>query len=296
LNASKQLQNNRELYSQYYTIDAKGTRVLQMAEVVRTRRDREVERLQNRFKSIEPFTVQEPDIILLPLMDSVVIKTSQSLWEYMHRNLRNPQEITVLLNGKEADGMMQVKRIIDEEKIRKNNKPKLNLHEEEVDKLLDGKDEYKLLNEKDEYKFLNEDVSNYPYMKFYSTYNSVVTLKTMKNVLVVFEDSPDEKNRDIGSSEYWETIAGYMPIKNFANKVYPSVASRLSSGRDNRLTLYWDPLFDFTAQEDFKDFVFYNNSSNKGVWLTIQGLTEKGEIIYYRKQITNAVSSKDIKE
>lgn len=274
LNSGKKLQNNHELYSQYYTIDARGTRVLQIADVTRTKRSREIERLQNRFKSIEPATVHEPDTILLPLMDSVVIKTSQSLWEYMHRNLRNPSEVKVILNGKEADGWMKVKRIIDEENIRENENPKLDL------------------NEKPEYNFLNEDVSNYPYMKFYSTYNSVVTLKTMKNVLVVFEYSPEEKNRDIGSSEYWETIAGYMPIKSFTNKVYPSAASRLSSGRDNRLTLYWDPLFDFTAQEESKDFIFYNNSSNKGVWLTIQGLTEKGEVIYYRKQITNATSSK----
>lgn len=278
LNSGKQLQNSHELYSQYYTIDARGTRVLQIADVTRTRRSREIERLQNRFKSIEPATVHQPDTILLPLMDSVVIKTSQSLWEYMHRNLRNPSGVTVLLNGEEADGRMKVKRIIDEEKIRENVNPKLDL------------------NEKPENQFLNEDVSNYPYMKFYSTYNSVVTRGTIKNVLVVFEYSPAEKNRDIGSSEYWETIAGYMPIKSFTNKVYPSAASRLSSGKDNRLTLYWDPLFDFTAQEDSKNFVFYNNSSNKGVWLTIQGLTEKGEVIYYRKQITNVTSSKDIKE
>ncbi|MDH5828765.1 hypothetical protein [Sphingobacterium faecium] len=76
-----------------------------------------------------------------------------------------------------------------------------------------------------------------------------------------------------------------MPMKAFGNKMYASEAERLSSGRDNRLTLYWDPFFDFTAQHDSKELVFYNNSSNTGVWVTIQGLTETGEVIYYRKRM-----------
>lgn len=260
---TKQLENKRGLRSDYFTVDASGKRVLQVAEVVRTRREREIDRLQKRFKASEPSTAHEPDMILLPLMDSVVIKTSQSLWEYMNRNLNNPSGITIILNGKFVESVGKIRA--DQGEMR--GAPMVNK------------------NEKEEYAFLNEDVSNYPFMKFYRTYNSTESQRTLRNVLVVFEYSPEEKDRDIGSSEYREIIAGYMPMKAFSNKMYASEAERLSSGRDNRLTLYWDPFFDFTAQHDSKELVFYNNSSNTGVWVTIQGLTETGEVIYYRKRM-----------
>lgn len=255
------------LPTDYYTLDATGKRVLQTAEVTRTKKQREIDRLQKRFQATEPHTVHEPDIILLPLMDSVVIKQSQSLRDYVDRNLPKTTKIVYILNGKLTfDPAAKNKRL--------ENKRVQNLG---VNPEMTGMTEIKDPNT----SFLDEDVSNYPYLKFYHTYNSVEY--TGENVLVVFEYSPAEIDREIGKSEYLEKIMGYMPIKEFRNKVYSSAKERLSSNSDNRLTLYWDPYFDFDKGTKSKDFVFFNNSKNKGVWVTVQGITSSGKIIYFRK-------------
>lgn len=248
------LDNRMGIRSDYFKIDAQGKRVLQVVEVSRTKRQREIDRLQKRFKSMEPFTVHEPDLILLPLMDSVVIKQSQSLREYISRNIM-AKDVNIILNGKAVAI------------FRGNNKDKLSQLDQEL-----------------ELSFLEEDVSNYPYMKFYRTYNSAESVGG-KNVLVVFSYSSAEINRDLGAEEYRDTIAGYMPIKKYSNKMYPSRTSQLASGVDTRLTLYWDPFFDFTQDDHAKEFVFYNSSLSKGVWVTITGLTETGKVVYYRKMI-----------
>jgi hypothetical protein len=70
--------------------------------------------------------------------------------------------------------------------------------------------------------------------------------------------------------------------------VYPTAAARLSAGLDTRLTLYWEPFFDINKDNSFKKLIFYNNSHNKGVWLTIQGMTETGKVVYYRRMIKNS--------
>jgi len=250
----RELDNRRGIRSDYFKIDAQGKRVLQVVEVSRTKRQREIDRLQKRFKSMEPFTVHEPDLILLPLMDSVVIKQSQSLREYISRNIM-AKDISIILNGKAVDS------------FRSNSKDKLSQLDQDL-----------------ELSFLEEDVSNYPYMKFYRTYNSIEG-GAGKNVLVIFSYSSAEINRDLGAEEYLDTIAGYMPNEKYSNKIYPSGTSQLSSGADTRLTLYWDPFFDFTQGENSKEFAFYNSSLSKGVWVTIQGLTETGKVVYYRKMI-----------
>ncbi len=250
----KEVNNRRGIRSDYFNIDALGNRVLQVVEVSRTKRQREIDRLQKRFKSMEPLTVHEPDLILLPLMDSVVIKQSQSLKEYINRNIM-AKDVSIILNGKAVNS------------FRGNNKDKLSQLDHEL-----------------ELSFLEEDVSNYPCMKFYRTYNSAES-GAGKNVLVIFSYSPAEINRDLGAAEYLDTIAGYMPIEKYSNKIYPSSASQLSSGLDTRLTLYWDPFFDFTQNENVKEFVFYNSSLSRSVWLTIQGLTETGKVVYYRKML-----------
>lgn len=259
------------LGSAYFTIDARGNRVLQVAEVTRTRRQREIDRLQHRFRSVEPPTVHGPDSILLPLMDSVVIKTSQSLGEYIARKVP-ARDVVVILNGKLMGGRgVPNKRGSD-----------ANMMSNIGEKSKDQPSKSEELDTQSQLSFLDEDVSNYPYLKFYRTYNSPVY--SGLNVLVVFEYSPAEINRDLGAAAYHETIAGYMPMKEYESKRYPTAASRLSSGVDTRLTLYWDPFFDL-EQTTPKEFVFYNNSHNKGVWITIQGLTETGKIVYYRRLI-----------
>jgi hypothetical protein len=274
-NASRrELNNLKGLHSDYFTMDAHGNRVLQTVQVTRTRRQREIDRLQFRFRTIEPQTVHQPDLILLPLMDSSVIRMSQSLREYIATKVP-AQSVSIILNGKLAGGTGDVAKAAADGSGLSNV----------VKKTKTDPDKLEELNRQYQLSFLDEDVSNYPYLKFYRTYSSPVYSGT--NVLLVFEYSPAEVNRDLGSDEYHETIAGYMPLKAYTNKVYSSTALRLSSGLDTRLTLYWDPFFDFNQAEQSKEFVFYNNSRNKGVWVTIQGLTETGKVVYYRRMIKN---------
>lgn len=274
-NASRrELNNLKGLHSDYFTMDAHGNRVLQTVQVTRTRRQREIDRLQFRFRTIEPQTVHQPDLILLPLMDSSVIRMSQSLREYIATKVP-AQSVSIILNGKLAGGTG------DAAKAAADGSGLSNV----VKKTKTDPDKLEELNRQYQLSFLDEDVSNYPYLKFYRTYSSPVYSGT--NVLLVFEYSPAEVNRDLGSDEYHETIAGYMPLKAYTNKVYSSTAMRLSSGLDTRLTLYWDPFFDFNQAEQSKEFVFYNNSRNKGVWVTIQGLTETGKVVYYRRMVKN---------
>ena len=274
-NASRrELDNLKGLHSDYFTMDAHGNRVLQTVQVTRTRRQREIDRLQFRFRTIEPQTVHQPDLILLPLMDSSVIRMSQSLREYIATKVP-AQNVSIILNGKLAGGTG------DAAKAAADGSGLSNV----VKKTKTDPDKLEELNRQYQLSFLDEDVSNYPYLKFYRTYSSPVYSGT--NVLLVFEYSPAEVNRDLGSDEYHETIAGYMPLNAYTNKVYSSTAMRLSSGLDTRLTLYWDPFFDFNQAEQSKEFVFYNNSRNKGVWVTIQGLTETGKVVYYRRMIKN---------
>ncbi|MEN5195907.1 hypothetical protein [Sphingobacterium faecium] len=220
--------------------------------------------MQRRFQTVEPHTVHEPDVILLPLMDSVVIKRSQSLRDYVDRNLQNSSTIKYLLNGK---------MVIDPKAMNKTvaENPLQNVGVARVVEEQKGSN----------ISFLDEDVSNYPYLKFYKTYSSAEFTGT--NVLLVFEYSPAEVDRDIGKSEYLEKIMGYMPLKEFTNKVYTTAKERLSSNSDNRVTLYWNPYFDFEEGTKNKAFTFYNNSKNKGVYVTVEGLTSSGKVIYYRK-------------
>lgn len=261
---SKLFSVNLDVERNDYLRDARGNRMLQTAEVTRTRKQREIDRLQRRFRGVEPHTVHDADVILLPLMDSVVLKQSQSLREYVDRNLQNSSTIKYLLNGRE---------LFDPTAMSKtpSKNPLQNVG------VGSAVEEQKGSN----ISFLDEDVSNFPYLKFYRTYNSGVL--SDRNVLLVFEYSPAEVDRDIGKSEYLEKIMGYMPITEFSNKVYATAKERLSSNSDNRLTLYWDPYFDFEEGTKDKAFTFYNNSKNKGVYVTVQGLTLSGKVIYYRK-------------
>jgi hypothetical protein len=261
---SKLLSGNQDVERDDYLRDARGNRILQTAEVTSTRKQREIDRLQRRFQTVEPHTVHEPDVILLPLMDSVVIKRSQSLRDYVDRNLQNSSTIKYLLNGK---------MVIDPKAMNKTvaENPLQNVGVARVVEEQKGSN----------ISFLDEDVSNYPYLKFYKTYSSAEFTGT--NVLLVFEYSPAEVDRDIGKSEYYEKIMGYMPITEFTNKVYTTAKERLSSNSDNRVTLFWDPYFDFEEGTKNKAFTFYNNSKNKGVYVTVEGLTSSGKVIYYRK-------------
>ncbi len=273
--STKQLSNLRVLPSDYFTIDAHGNRVLQTVQVTRTRRQREIDRMQSRFRTMEPHTVHQPDSILLPLMDSVVIKTSQSLRDYIARKVP-ARSVSIILNGKFVGGTGDVTKAVADGSVLSNV----------AKKAKEDPDRFGELDRQNQLSFLDEDVSNYPYLKFYRTYNSPVHSGT--NVLLVFEYSPAEVNRDFGAAEYHETVAGYMSPGEFHNKVYPTAAARLSAGLDTRLTLYWEPFFDINKDNSFKKLIFYNNSHNKGVWLTIQGMTETGKVVYYRRMIKNS--------
>jgi hypothetical protein len=140
------------LPTDYYTLDATGKRVLQTAEVTRTKKQREIDRLQKRFQATEPHTAHDADIILLPLMDSVVIKQSQSLREYVDRNLYNTARITYILNGKLAYDPTAKNKKLENNRLQNSGiAPEIGERKDPIP------------------SFLAEDVSNYPYLKFYRT-------------------------------------------------------------------------------------------------------------------------------
>jgi len=228
------LQERKNFRSYYYT-DAKGNRILPTVNVKRTtKRQREILRLERRFKMQDIPTNIEPDQILLPLLDEEVQKRDISLYDYLYKHL-NGRNYEAYLNG-------QKKRDPDR-------------------------------------AFLMADVSNYAYIKCYRSFPPA----NGAAAVLVFELAPSEKDRDFGKYVDEQTILGYMPIKQFSQRDYSNEADKELMPEDNRMTLYWDPFVSIDSTAASKQIKFFNNSKAKGFCITIQGVTNTGELIYYRR-------------
>lgn len=237
------LQERKNFKSYYYT-DAKGNRILPTVNVKRsTKRQREILRLERRFKMQDIPTNIEPDQILLPLLDEEVKKRSVSLSDYLDRHL-NGRNYEVYLNGKK-------KR--DSER-----------------------------------SFLNDDASNYAYIKCYRSFPP----SNGAAAVLIFELAPSEKDRDFGKYMDEQTILGYMPIKQFTKRNYPNEADKERIPEDNRMTLYWDPFVSIDSTAASKQIKFFNNNKAKGFCITIQGVTNTGELIYYRRIFNSSRSER----
>jgi len=232
-----------------FTIDAAGNRVLQTAIVNRSRRQREIDRMEKRFHIASLPTNLEPDQVLLPLLDSNVIKRSQSLADYLQQHIRVVKYV-VFLNGQPVHSL--------------SGKRPLGMRPDEP-------------NYDD--AFLNEDVSNFPYIKFYSAFPLADNAPTV----VIFQYAPDEVDREIGKSVDEQTLIGYMPVNQFHNKTYLKESDAQTTGYDDRATLYWNPFVTTPIGRPSDPLIFFNNSKANGYCVTIQGVSRTGKLIYYRK-------------
>lgn len=228
-------------FKSYSYTDNKGHRILPTVNVKRlTKRQREIQLLEQRFKMQDIPTNVEPDQILLPLLDEEVQKRDMALLDYLRRHLNGYNYITYL-NG-------QRKRDPDRD-------------------------------------FLMADVSNYAYIKSYRSFPPA----NGAAAVLIFELAPSEKDRDFGKYVDEQTILGYMPIKQFTQRDYSGGTAQEEILDDNRMTLYWNPFVSIDSTTSSKQIKFFNNSKAKGFCITIQGVSNTGELIYYRRIFNNRV-------
>lgn len=242
--------NKENIIKPNYTINPSGKRVLQTVTITRSRKQREIDRLERRFYTVGIPSNMKPDQILVPLLDSTVLKRSQILEDYLFNNIRS-RKFEVYLNGRyipqlSTDSISNIK----------------------ADKYYD-----------ENISFLKEDISNFPYIKFYSTFS----LAKGRPTVLIYQYSPNEVDKEIGKAVDEQTVMGYMPIKQYKAVVYENVAKKFSSGYDERLTLYWNPFVTISQKQQTAQATFFNNSKANGFCLTIQGVSDNGQLIYYRK-------------
>ncbi|PUV22813.1 hypothetical protein [Sphingobacterium athyrii] len=127
--------------------------------------------------------------------------------------------------------------------------------------------------------FLMADVSNYAYIKCYRSFPPA----NGAAAVLIFELAPSEKDRDFGKYVDEQTILGYMPIKQFTQRDYSSEIDKELTPEDNRMTLYWDPFVSIDSTAASKQIKFFNNSKAKGFCITIQGVCNTGQLVYYRR-------------
>jgi hypothetical protein len=131
-------------------------------------------------------------------------------------------------------------------------------------------------------QLLATDMSQFVYIKYYDyvRYHDFGGKATL-----VYQLEPGNVDRDFGKRIDEQTVGGYLGGMHFQNKTYDKTLARLISDYDYRPTLYWNP--DFTLQQKEQSLTFYNNSRAQGYWITIQGITQSGKLVFYQKKYVN---------
>lgn len=129
---------------------------------------------------------------------------------------------------------------------------------------------------------LESDMSQIVYVKYY---DYLQYLDFEGRATLVYQLTPAEVDRDFGKRIDQQTVGGYLRSKTFHNKIYDRTLERLVSDYDYRPTLYWNP--DFEIKQKEQSVTFYNNSRAKGCWITIQGVTQSGKLVFYQKKYPN---------
>lgn len=131
-------------------------------------------------------------------------------------------------------------------------------------------------------QLLESDMSQIVYVKYYDylKYHDFEGKATL-----VYQLAPSEIDRNFGKRIDEQTVGGYLRSKTFHNKIYDRTLERLVSDYDYRPTLYWNP--DFEIKQKEQSVTFYNNSRAKGYWITIQGVTQTGKLVFYQKKYLN---------
>jgi len=128
---------------------------------------------------------------------------------------------------------------------------------------------------------LETDVSQFAYIKHFETF----PWAGHRSATCLYQLATNEIDRDFGKRIDEQTVGGYLGSGTFQHKTYDQTLERLISDYDYRPTLYWNP--DFVLQQQEQSLTFYNNSRAKGYWITIQGVTQSGKLVFYQKKYFN---------
>lgn len=141
----------------------------------------------------------------------------------------------------------------------------------------------RLISESSEVNLLLEsDMSQIIYVKYYDYFRFH---DFAGQATLVYQLTPFEGDSDFGKRIDEQIVSGYLGGGKFQNKVYNQTLARLVSDYDYRPTLYWNP--DVQLQQKEQPVIFYNNSRAKGYWITIQGVTQSGKLVFYQKRYPN---------
>lgn len=228
------IKNQRYYYGPDYYIDNKGMRHLREVPIFRSKQQKRLDALEEKYTS--GFFKGKAEFVFDPLNEEEIIKRSMSLRQYLEEKIRRPSYGAIFLNGWEV---VDPKRIHD---------------------------------------LLETDVSQFAYIKHFEMF----AWAQFRSATCLYQLAPSEIDKDFGKRIDEQTVAGYLGGVKFQNKVYNQTLERLVSDYDYRPTLYWNP--DFEIQQQKQSVTFYNNSRAKGYWITIQGVTQSGKLVFYQKK------------
>ena len=231
------INNQRYYYGPDYYIDNKGMRHLREVPIFRSKQQKRLDALEEKYTS--GFFKGKAEFVFDPLNEEEIIKRSMSLRQYLEEKIRRPSYGAIFLNGWE---------VVDSKRI---------------------------------HDLLETDVSQFAYIKHFEMF----AWAQFRSATCLYQLAPSDIDKDFGKRIDEQTVAGYLGGVKFQNKVYNQTLERLVSDYDYRPTLYWNP--DFEIQQQKQSVTFYNNSRAKGYWITIQGVTQSGKLVFYQKNILN---------
>ncbi|HMR91022.1 MAG TPA: hypothetical protein PKC69_01855 [Chitinophagaceae bacterium] len=82
----------------------------------------------------------------------------------------------------------------------------------------------------------------------------------------------------------YEKIIAYDLIRPFYHPDYSGETRAPDYPPDFRTTLYWNPSFPVSPEQESSTFIFYNSSTAKGYHIKIEGITRNGQLVY--KELT----------
>jgi len=128
-------------------------------------------------------------------------------------------------------------------------------------------------------ELLDTDMSQFIYIKYFDVFP--LHSGGYGPATCLYQLAPNEIDREFGKRIDKQTVAGYLGGIKFDNKVYNTILESLISDYDYRPTLYWNPDLELSNEQEI---TFYNNSRAKGYWITIQGVTQSGKLVFYQQK------------
>lgn len=126
------------------------------------------------------------------------------------------------------------------------------------------------------------DVNQIAFIKIFETHPN----NPNGGAIVFYTTGPDGANRSLGQRIDLQTVGGYVGIIPFSNRLYSNKEKMNLFYDDDRQTLYWNPMV--LMENRSYTLEFDNNSNPRGYWVTIQGVTKSGKMVYYQKLIEKA--------